>query len=136
MMDMIRPGKTDEQIHIEEVSHASSSAARTMSLVMTGAPGPIEKAGKPSSLPILASLGAKARRMRSETTCPSERRSAAARARAATITSSSRLIVVRMRASERRIVMSPHQLTGRCRQWRSPAIGLPLLNPLHRLANG
>lgn len=84
---------------VEEVRQAPSNAHWTISSVIGAVPGRTRNTGKPSSSSILGCWGTRPRRTRSDMTTPKARRSVRATARAASRTSSSRLIVVLIAAS-------------------------------------
>src|SRR5215831_18316101 len=89
VMDMVGPGEADEEVDVEQVGHGSSSAAPTISGVISGASAPTLKTGNPPSELIRSGRGARPRRARSEITLPSDLRCAVAGALAACRTSSS-----------------------------------------------
>ena len=69
VMNVVRPRQRDQDVDVEQRDHSpSSSARRTISSVIGGAPGGIRKTGKPRFLP--GAFGVKPLRARFETTRP------------------------------------------------------------------
>ena len=94
MVDVIGPGKREEDIDVEELHH-SSSASRTRSGVIGAVSGATSKVGNPTSI----TRGLSPRRASSDTAAPRDVPGCADIARAAARTASSRSSVVRITTS-------------------------------------